>query len=212
MIRKIPINVGITEIDEMLCTEVKDQLLDALDNELPLTLQQEVELHLRSCLDCRAELESFRTAGMLLQLRAVPEPPAEYWEQTWNKIQERSQARILPLHTGAMLTSPPWLRVLHAPLRPLLVAAALIVIAFAAMFWTARVTKANRPQVWSARAVSPAREFQVQPVNYPLSEEEHMPSEWRRQRELINISRGIAGSMDPISKSALMVTLEGNQR
>lgn len=196
----------------MLCTEVKDYLLDSLDNELPLTLQQEVEQHLRACLECRAELESYRTTAMLLQLRAVPEPPAEYWEQTWEKIRVRSQARVLPMPTTAMLHSPAWSRILRSPWRPLLVAASLIVLALVSIFVSARYNQSRQPEVWSERQLPPVRQFQVHPVNYPLSDDEHMPNEWRRQRELINISRGITGSMDPISKSALMVTLEGNQR
>lgn len=196
----------------MLCTEVKDYLLDSLDNELPLTLQQEVEQHLRACQECRAELENYRTTAMLLQLRAVPEPPAEYWEQTWEKIRARSQARVLPMPAAAMLHSPAWSRILRSPWRPLLVAASLIVLAFVSIFVSSRYNQSRRSEVWSEYQMPPVRQFQVQPVTYPLLDDEHMPNEWRRQRELINISRGITGSMDPISKSALMVTLEGNQR
>lgn len=196
----------------MFCAEVKEFLLDYLDNELPLTLQQEVEQHLHSCLACRAELESHRTAGLLLQLRAVPEPPAEYWQETWDKIRAGAHARILPMPAEAVLRPPSWQRLLPAPWRPLMAAAALIIIATVSVFVSMRLNKAAEPEVWSEQKLRPGREFEVQPLNYPRYDDENMPSEWRRQREMINISRGAAGAMDPISKSALMVSLEGNPR
>lgn len=196
----------------MLCPEIKEHLLDYLDSELPATLQQEVEQHLRGCLDCRSELESYRTTALLLQLRAVPEPPAEYWEQTWRKIRARAQARVLPLRAQTDLPAPMWRRLLQTTWRPLLVAAAsLLILALGQMALQQFNRDHQPPALWSEQPLAPTREFKIHPASHAVYDED-MPAELRRQIELISISRGTMGSVDPISKSAMMVTLEGTRR
>ncbi len=195
----------------MLCTEIKEHLLDYLDGELPATLQQEVEQHLRACLDCRSELESFRTTALLLQLRAVPEPPAEYWEQTWDKIRVRTQARVLPLRAEAHQPAPVWLRLVQVTWRPLLVAAASLLIVALGLTALQQFNRDHQPpELWSEQHLAPVRDFKIQPVSHAVYDED-MPAELRRQIELMSISRGTMGSVDPISKSAMMVTLEGTR-
>ncbi len=196
----------------MLCTEIKEHLLDYLDNELPATLHQEVEQHLRACLDCRGELESFRTTALLLQLRAVPEPPSEYWEQTWDRIRARTLARVLPLRAEADQPAPVWQRLVQVTWRPLLVAAAtLLIVALGLTAWQQFNRDPQPPALWSKQHLTPSRQFKIQPVNHAVYDED-MPAELRRQIELMSISRGTMGSVDPISKSAMMVTLEGTRR
>lgn len=196
----------------MLCTEIKEHLLDYLDSELPATLQQEVEQHLRGCLDCRSELESYRTTALLLQLRAVPEPPAEYWEQTWDRIHARAQARVLPLRAEADQPAPVWQRLVQVTWRPLLIAAASLLIVALGLTALQQFNRDHQPpELWSEQHLAPVREFKIQPVSHAVYDED-MPAELRRQIELMSISRGTMGSVDPISKSAMMVTLEGTRR
>ncbi|MDZ7265774.1 MAG: anti-sigma factor [candidate division KSB1 bacterium] len=196
----------------MPCCEIKEHLLDYLDNELPATLHDEVEQHLRTCLDCRTELESYRTTTLLLQLRAVPEPSAGYWDQTWEKIRRRTQARVFPLHAAPHLPVPRWQRLLQTAWRPLLLTAAgFLLAALGVTTWQQHQREHQPPQWWSEQHRPLARELTLHPVSHAIHDED-MPAELRRQIELMNLSRGTMGAMDPISKSTMMLTLEGTPR
>lgn len=176
----------------MNCEQAREYLLDHLDNELPATLQQELSEHLRACASCREELEEFRKTALLLQLRAVPEPPEEYWEQTWLRIRSRTVARVLPLNPGKIFRRPAWQlsNPLGWPAR--LAVAALLLIALASAF----LALPKKQQSLATRATMQRVSYPAQRILHP----EEMSPEMRRQIELVEITTGGAPGLDPISK------------
>ena len=181
----------------MLCEHARDYLLDYMDNELPGVLQQELAEHLRACAECQEELEALRKTGLLLQLRAVPEPAAEYWEKAWSSIRARTTATVLPLSSRTIFTKPSWLGAQAVSWRARLAIAALLIAGIAGALLSWRTETVSPP--WADHALPP-------PVMQPASSD--LTEEMERQVEIINYTTSVAGSPDPISKSMRFAKLE----
>jgi len=190
----------------MNCFEIEEHLLDYVDNELAGSMQQVVAEHLQVCLSCRKEAENYRKTTMLLQLRAVPEPPPAYWDTAWEKIRAGFKARVLPI-AGKSLHSPSrWLWQQRVNWRPLVGVAAMFLLILTAVVWS-----------WQTRSrelAAPAtqRIYLNQASNPALWRDDNFPDDMSRQIELITASRAAFGSIDPISKSVTLVRLEANNK
>ncbi|MGH7493903.1 MAG: zf-HC2 domain-containing protein [bacterium] len=185
----------------MLCEHAHEYLLDHIDNELPAVLQQELDEHLRGCADCREELEALRKTSLLLQLRAVPEPPAAYWEKAWSDLHSRAAASVLPLSPRKILPTPFRVRVHALSWRSRLAIAALVIAAVAGALLS-----------WGTDAQQPLTDNQLAPDFdariQPAAVEGDLTAEMERQMEIINYTGAVTGSPDPISKSMRFAKLE----
>ena len=83
----------------MNCNEIKPELVAYLDGELPDAVRSQVEAHLQSCADCRAEREAL--AATLESIKDLPatRPSTNFLEQFWTRFQEAkgSRAKIFSL-------------------------------------------------------------------------------------------------------------------
>jgi hypothetical protein len=78
------------------CEDVRGRLDDFVDGELEEAAFQEVELHLASCAECRAQEAELRE--LLREARALPheiEPPAELWDGVAARIRSQEAPRVL---------------------------------------------------------------------------------------------------------------------
>ena len=74
----------------MTCNYI-EQLLEAyFDNELSPEITKTVDEHVRQCLSCRKELESYRRLKELLLLNSTQFPKEEYWQENKNIILART--------------------------------------------------------------------------------------------------------------------------
>jgi len=190
----------------MNCLEIEEHLLDYVDNELTGSMQQVVAEHLQACLSCRKEAENYRKTAMLLQLRAVPEPPPVYWDETWEKICAGFKARVLPMSEKTLRLPSRWLWLQRMNWRPLVGVAAMFLIIITAALWS-----------WQSRsremAANNARAIYLNEAPRPaVWQEDNIPDDMSRQIELITASRVAFGSIDPISKSVTLVRLEANNK
>lgn len=191
----------------MNCFEIEEHLLDYVDNELASSMQQVVAEHLQTCLSCRKEVESYRKTAMLLQLRAVPEPPEKYWDASWEKIHAGFKARVLPMAEKQLRVPPRWLSLQHVNWRPLVgVAAMFCLIVASALLWSwqsrSREIAASAPQQIYVSAT---------PV-VTVGRDDDFSDDMYRQMELIDAGRAAFGSIDPISKSVMLVRLEADRK
>ncbi|KAA3659123.1 MAG: hypothetical protein DWQ10_09555 [Calditrichaeota bacterium] len=85
----------------MDCREFENYLQDYLDNETSSSVSQAIEEHLNQCTSCRCELDAYKKASLLVQLRNVPQPEENYWETTYDKIQDEMSASILQMSPNA---------------------------------------------------------------------------------------------------------------
>jgi anti-sigma factor RsiW len=190
----------------MNCFEIEEHLLDYVDNELSGSMQQVVAEHLQMCLVCRKEVENYRKTAMLLQLRAVPEPPEKYWNESWEKIRAGFKARVLPM-PETPLPSPSrglWLQRINW--RPLVGVAAMFLLIIAAVVWSwqsgSRQLAANAP-----------KRIYLIPAPQPAGwRDDNLQDDMSRQMDIIYAGRAAFGSIDPISKSVMLVRLETNNR
>ena len=81
----------------MKCHEIRDNVQDYIDNEVPYTIRQVIDEHMVECVECHAFLESYRKLNAILTLRSVPDPGEAYWKVTWEKIRKRMPARSYAL-------------------------------------------------------------------------------------------------------------------
>jgi anti-sigma factor RsiW len=192
----------------MNCLEIQEHLLDYIDNELSGSYQQAVTEHLQSCLACREEAESYRKTAVLLQLRAVPEPAEAYWDATWEKIRAGFKARVLTLHDNKLASPSRWLWLKRFDWRhAAAVAAVFLLLAIAGLLaW-----RSQQPH----ELVTSAAPRTIYLPDTPRDEsrrDEDFPEEIGRQMELISTTRVAFGSIDPISKSAMLVRMEASNR
>jgi anti-sigma factor RsiW len=190
----------------MNCLEIEEHLLDYVDNELAGSMQQVVAEHLQTCLSCRKEVESYRKTAVLLQLRAVPEPPEAYWNAAWEKIRAGFKARVLPMNERTLSLPSRWLWLQRVNWRPLVGVAAMFLLIIAAVLWSWQ----SRPRDFTARAQN---KIYLRPVQHPAAgREDYFSDDMSRQIELITVSRVAFGSIDPISKSVTLVRMEANNK
>lgn len=192
----------------MNCLEIQEHLLDYIDNELSGSFQQAVTEHLQSCLACREEAESYRKTAVLLQLRAVPEPAEAYWDTAWEKIRAGFKARVLTLHDKKFASPPRWLWLKRFDWRhAAAVAAVFLLFAIAGLLaW-----RSEQPD----ELVTSATPRTIQLPEAQRDEgrrDEDLPEDIGRQMELISTTRVAFGSIDPISKSAMLMRMEANNR
>jgi hypothetical protein len=207
----------------MTCFEIQEYLLDYVDNELPASLQQVVTEHLQACLSCREEVESYRKTAVLLQLRAVPEPPLAYWDSSWESIRSRLRARVLPLYGKRLVSPSRWLWLKRFSSRRVAAAAAIFFFLALAVWWMwqSRQREFAEATPRSMRFSEFTRQAPSRPnlmderrpprVFVPIAEEA-LSEDVRRQMELIAVSRVAFGSIDPISKSAMLAKMEVETR
>jgi anti-sigma factor RsiW len=188
----------------MTCLEIQDHLLDYVDNELPASLQQVVADHLQSCLSCREEVESYRKTKVLLQLRAVPEPQAAYWDKTWEKVYSRLKARVVPLYGNKLAWPSRWLWLKRQEFRRVAVVAAVFFLLMTAVWWSRHSPERQFSTDASRIATSQSRTAIANVTSTDLD----IPEDVRRQIELMAVSRAAFGSIDPISKSAMLTQME----
>jgi anti-sigma factor RsiW len=207
----------------MNCLECQEHLLDYLDNELPASLQGVVAEHLQACMTCREEVESYRKTMVLLQLRAVPEPAPTYWDEAWENIYAGFKARLLPLYGKKLVSPSRWLWLKPFPYRRFATIAALFIFFVATAWWTRQIRQSElaKAALRSAtvrempRSAMPATELLLlrgqSQLLLPAATEE-LSEDVRRQIELIAASRAAFGSIDPISKSAMLARMEVERR
>jgi anti-sigma factor RsiW len=188
----------------MNCLEIQEHLLDYVDNELSGSFQQVVTEHLQSCLACREEAESYRKTAVLLQLRAVPEPPEAYWDTTWEKIRVGFKARVLTLHDNQLSSPSRWLWLKRFDWRHVAAVAAVFLLLAVAGLLTWRSQKPREPVTSAAPRLIQLPDAQRQ--------DDDFPEEIGRQMEMFSTTRVAFGSIDPISKSAMLVQMEANNR
>jgi anti-sigma factor RsiW len=83
----------------------KALLMGRLDGELGPEQERELDEHLRTCAECRAELEGFRRMNEMAGRMRFSEPQDEVWDAYWRGIYnrlERGAAWIL-VSLGAIL-------------------------------------------------------------------------------------------------------------
>jgi anti-sigma factor RsiW len=192
----------------MNCLEIQEHLLDYIDNELSGSYQQAVMEHLQSCLACREEAESYRKTAVLLQLRAVPEPPETYWDATWEKIRAGFKARVLTMHDKKLAAPSRWLWLKRFDLRHAAAVAAVFLLSAIAglLAW-----HSQQPHKLVTSA-APNTMQSPQAQRFENRRDEDFPDDIGRQMELISTTRVAFGSIDPISKSAMLVRMEANNR
>jgi hypothetical protein len=191
----------------MNCLEIQEHLLDYIDNELAASYQQAVTEHLQSCLACREEAESYRKTVVMLQLRAVPEPPEAYWDAAWEKIRLGFKARVLPLHDNRLTSPSRWLWLKRFTWRQVAAVAAMFLLVATAGWWSWR---SQQPR--ELTNVTPRSTQSPETQRLASSRDEDFPEDIGRQMELITATRVAFGSIDPISKSAMLVRMEANNR
>ncbi len=193
----------------MNCLEIQEHLLDYIDNELSGSYQQAVTEHLQSCLACREEAESYRKTAVLLQLRAVPEPTEAYWDTTWEKIRIGFKARVLTMHDNKLASPSRWLWLKRFDWRQAAaVAAVFLLLAIAGLLaWR------SQPRQEFVTTNAAPRTIQLpEALRDESRRDEDFPEDIGRQMELISTTRVAFGSIDPISKSAMLMRMEANNR
>lgn len=190
----------------MNCEETRNYLLDYIDNELPLSLQQQIEEHLAECMHCRKEVDEYKKMGMLLQLRSVPDPGDAYWQQTEDKIMQQVRARTyaMPNASPADGSVAPWQRWRSRTTVFLAAAAAVAIIAMAGLFWLSTERESEN--------------YVDNDIEYQLILDDHwqpsvpdfgaLPASFQPEVEFSAYSRAALGGIDPISKSAVIRRVE----
>jgi len=191
----------------MNCFEIEEHLLDYVDNELSGSMQQVVAEHLQMCLSCRKEVENYRKTTMLLQLRAVPEPPEKYWDHSWEKVRAGFKARVLPMPETSLHLPSRWVWLQRVNWRPLVGVAAMFLLIISAVVWS-----------WQSRSQQLAADDESKRIYLtPASQsavwrDDNLQDDMSRQMDIIYAGRAAFGSIDPISKSVMLVRLETNNR
>jgi len=106
----------------MRCDDIRDLLIEFLDDELTERERDEVRLHVAACESCRHELESLQDAFELLADDGYREPSPFYWTRFQARLRER-------MGQGAFRVTP---RVAWAPR---LATATVAVACFAVGLW-----------------------------------------------------------------------------
>lgn len=190
----------------MTCFEIQEHLLDYIDNELPASLQQVVEEHVHACLACREEVESYRKTAVLLQLRAVPEPPPTYWDERWERIRSGFKARVLPMYGQRLVSPSRWLWLKRFALGRVAAVAAIVLVVVTVLWWNRQARQ--RELTEAARRST----YVSESARNVLLLDDNLPEDVRRQIELIAVSRAAFGSIDPISKGVILARMEVDGR
>ncbi len=190
----------------MYCEETRGQLLDYLDNDLPYSLQSEMEEHLADCIQCRKDLAEFKAASRLMQLRSVPDPGEGYWDRTWETLQTKFPAKIVAMPDKArsdenVAETPVAPRWLNKRFAMFVAAAAVLLVAVTGAGWY--VYEENN-------YVDNDIEFEIvteqpwEPTLIDFRSEDRFPAD----NAFSAYSRAAVGGIDPVSKGAILMKAE----
>jgi hypothetical protein len=74
------------------CKQVRRSFVEALYNELDQEERKEFDAHLESCLKCRKAFRKMKRALSLMNQRVRVEPDPRFWDDYWNRLEERMQS------------------------------------------------------------------------------------------------------------------------
>ena len=85
--------------------KIKELVSSYADGELDKETRRQVEEHLASCPECRAELEDTRKLEEVMSGMQLKSPPAEVWQVYWASVYNRLERRIgwILLSIGAIV-------------------------------------------------------------------------------------------------------------
>lgn len=75
------------------CEQIQALLSGYVDDELKREDFAQVEAHLRTCADCRKELENLQTLVTASAALAIAEPPEEIWDDFLDNVYNRIERR-----------------------------------------------------------------------------------------------------------------------
>lgn len=73
------------------CKQVRRSFVEALYNELDQEERKVFDAHLESCLKCRKAFRKMKRALSLMNQRVRVEPDPRFWDDYWNRLEERMQ-------------------------------------------------------------------------------------------------------------------------
>jgi anti-sigma factor RsiW len=191
---------------EMNCDRIQYFMFDYIDNELPASLQQEVEDHCAQCINCKTRIEEYKKTALLLQLRSVPDPGDAYFDTTWNVVRERMRARTVSLPD--IRFSPPrlsWLsRFFKRPAMVFATAAAFVLTCIVGIYWLQQVQETNEyvDNDIEYHIVLP-KDWQPERPDFGV-----IPAKFQPEVEFSAYSKAAIGGIDPISKSIVIRQVE----
>ena len=71
------------------CPRFQRMFLPYLDNALPDRDREKIEEHLKECINCQRELESFKGIGELIGGKSKVKMPQSYWQEFQNKLKHK---------------------------------------------------------------------------------------------------------------------------
>jgi len=77
----------------MFCRQVQSHLDDYILNQISKELSDEIDNHLKKCLDCQKQLDNNRQIITALKSIATPDPGDFYWQQLENSVLARTVDR-----------------------------------------------------------------------------------------------------------------------
>lgn len=109
----------------MRCHRIQRLLPDYIGDELSLKKREQIEKHLKECLNCREELAAFQGVWDHLAQQALPQKGEEFWQGfTARVMREVKKKRPRPAEQKTLLLFPGW-----KVLLPAAAAAAAIIMA-----------------------------------------------------------------------------------
>ena len=186
----------------MKCEQIQHYICDYLDGELPHSLQQTVDEHCTQCISCKKQIEEFRKTSLLLQLRSVPDPGDNYFENTWNVVRERMRARTVALPNIRFSAQPlSWFaRFMRRPSLALATIAIIIFACITGLFWLRQARVADEEYVDNdIEYIILPKDWQPERPDFGV-----MPTTFQPEAEFSAYSKAAIGGIDPISKSAVI--------
>lgn len=77
----------------MLCERAEELYSDYIDGTIQKSLVVPLESHLKECANCRTQVEELRRVWRVLDEAPVVEPPADFREEVWRRIDAAAQVR-----------------------------------------------------------------------------------------------------------------------
>ena len=146
----------------MNCARVRKLLPLHAGGDLPPRRAARLQAHLDGCVDCRHELESFRTARARVRAAAAEDPVPGWSEAEWKALMVRATAGRIGRRRSALAVRPRWALAAGTVGVALLAVALLITGVFKTVPAPApELASAARQDVVSVTLVSPDTGFQV---------------------------------------------------
>jgi predicted anti-sigma-YlaC factor YlaD len=77
----------------MLCKRAEELYSDYIDGTIQKSLRVPLESHLQECAHCRTQVDELRRVWKVLDVAPVVEPPADFREEVWRRIDAAEQVR-----------------------------------------------------------------------------------------------------------------------